>query len=91
MTTRHSPVLSMIRAEYPAYHPLVSIAKIAHTTDDQKLEFECHKVIAKYVEPELKSLEVKAPVDPSRRVRVSLFDVIDAEFHQVPELTHDRV
>lgn len=78
-------LLNMIRSKYPNYHPLLAIADIAHECgDDRKLEFECHKTIAKYIEPELKSLEVRQPPDPSRGIKVSLFDVVDAEFHQLP-------
>ena len=81
---RTSPILSMIRQKFPEYHPLLAIAQIAHDTEDLGLQFHCHKTIAKYVEPELKSLEVKSPVDDSRRVRVSLFEVVDAEYTQLP-------
>ncbi|MDV7402733.1 hypothetical protein RZS08_65530, partial [Arthrospira platensis SPKY1] len=45
--------------------------------------FDCHRVIAKYVEPELKSLEVKGSFTETRRVSVSLFDdsadIVDGE------------
>ena len=73
-----SHVLSAIRRFYPDYHPLVSIAHIAHSnTSDPRLQFDCHRVIAKYVEPELKSLEVKGTFTETRRVSVSLFDESD--------------
>jgi len=80
-----SNVLNEIRRFYPEYHPLVSIAKLAHSTEDERLEFDCHRVIAKYVEPELKSLEVRGVFENTRRVSVSLFDdtdVVDAEILQ---------
>ena len=77
-----SQVLDAIRRHYPDYHPLVSIAHLAHNTmSDPRLQFDCHRVIAKYVEPELKSLEVRGTFTEQRRVSVSLFDeseVIDA-------------
>lgn len=53
-------VLAMIQAKYPGYHPLMSIAEIAHSLDpniDWELRFNCHKAIAKYIEPELKSVQ----------------------------------
>lgn len=78
-----SPILDMMRQEYPGYHPLLSICRIAHETEDLGLAFMAHKCIAKYVEPELKSLELRSPVDDSRRVRVSLFDVVDVECAQL--------
>jgi hypothetical protein len=74
-----SPILAMIQQEFVGYHPLLAIARIAHVTDDLRLEFDCHRHISKYVAPELKSLELTAPPDEHRRVRVSLFDVLDAE------------
>lgn len=85
-----SAILAAIQKFYPEYHPLVSIAHIAHAQDkdvDARLRFDCHRVIAKYVEPELKSLEVKNLITPTRRVTISMFDesqIIDAELTQIP-------
>lgn len=77
--SRSAALVSMIHAEFPNYHPLLSIARLAHHVDaDLRLQFECHKTIAKYVEAELKSVEVKSDVKETRTVRVSLFDVDDA-------------
>jgi len=57
-------VLQLLQAEYPSYHPLIAVAKLAHSTDDERLEFDCHKTLSRYVEPELKSVEVsQAPPD----------------------------
>lgn len=73
--TRRELLLGMIQQEYPSYHPLVSIARIAHHHDaDLKLQFECHRTIAKYVEPELKSIEVKGEITGRHKVSVSLFE-----------------
>lgn len=70
-----SQVLNSIRRFYPDYHPLVAIAHIAHSPEsDGRLKFDCHRVIAKYVEPELKALEVRGTFTETRRVSVSLFD-----------------
>ena len=58
--SRSELLLGMIQKEFPNYHPLISIARIAHHGDaDLKTQLECHKTIAKYVEPELKSIGVK--------------------------------
>ena len=78
-----SPVLVMIQEKYPNYHPLLSIAKIAHDSDDERVQLDCHKTLAKFIAPELKSIEVKPPRD-NRMVTVSLFDVIE-EADYVPE------
>ena len=72
--SRRDQLLGMIQAEFPSYHPLLAIARIGHHGEaDLKLQFECHKTIAKYVEPELKSLEVKGELGHRHRVSVSLF------------------
>lgn len=92
-----SPVLSVIQEIYPGYHPLVAIAQIAHSMDrdvDARLRFDCHKTIAKYVEPELKSLEIKGQIEETRQVRVSLFsddDIEDAEFTEPLKLTGELI
>lgn len=67
-------VLAMIRTKYPGYHPIMAIAELAHGPEvDDRLALDCHKTIARYVQPELKSVEVKATVTEHRRVIVSLF------------------
>ena len=73
-TNNGDHLLALIRSEYPEYHPLVSIARIAHDADaDLKLQFECHKTISKFIEPELKSVEMKSTGDEQRRVVISMF------------------
>lgn len=59
-------ILRMLQEKYPNYHPIVALADIAMATDDKGLntadirtQADCHKTILKYVEPELKSIEVK--------------------------------
>jgi hypothetical protein len=82
--TRREMLLGMLQKEYPSYHPLISIARIAHNEEaDLKTQLECHKTIAKYVEPELKSIEVKGEVNARHRVTVSLFDPVQGEYAEV--------
>lgn len=52
----------MLQKSYPNYHPVMAMAKLAHATQDERVELDCHKSIAKYVEPELKSMEVKGSI-----------------------------
>lgn len=67
-------LLALIRREYPEYHPLVSIARIAHDSNaDLKLQYECHKTISKFIEPELKSVETRVKDDDRTRVVISMF------------------
>jgi len=73
-STKGSVLLTEIRKKYPNYHPILAIVDIAHDEKaDLQLQFDCHKVVAKYIEPELKSIEVKADFKQHQTVRVSLF------------------
>jgi hypothetical protein len=77
MSSNGAHVLELIREKYPNYHPIVAIADIAHSSDDDvdsRLKYDCHKTIAKYVEPELKAIELKVGADQGRRVTISLFE-----------------
>lgn len=87
-------VLAMIQAKYPGYHPLMSIAEIAHNPDptiDWELRFNCHKTIAKFVEPELKSVQT---IDGNKRptITISMFgedtnDITDVLSNDRPLVT----
>jgi len=57
-------VLSMLQGIEPDYHPLISILKIsADPGADLRLRFDCHRTIARYVEPELRTIEIKPKDD----------------------------
>ena len=73
-------VLELLQKEYPGYHPLIGVAKIAHSTDDERLEFDCHKTLSRYVEPELKSVEVSQHQPGDEQLRV----IFEGEFEEVP-------
>lgn len=69
--------LELVQREYPNYHPLISLVRLAHKSEvqeDPKLEFEVHKAILPYVTPKLSSVEVKQDIKEERRVIVSLFE-----------------
>lgn len=90
--------LALVQSEFPNYHPLVSLARLAHSSDvksDPKLELEVHKTILPYVTPKLSSVEVKNANDNERRVIVSLFEThtlengsqVDVEVPLVTDIT----
>lgn len=90
--------LALVRQEFPYYHPLVSLTRLAHkqeVIDDPKLEFEVHKAILPYVTPKLSSIEVKSEIQETRRVIVSLFEqhtlpngnVVEVEVPLVTDVT----
>lgn len=76
-------VLELLQEHYPGYHPLVGVAKIAHTTEDPRLEFDCHKTLSRYIEPELKSVEVSQAPPDSGLLKV----FFDGECEDVTEQT----
>lgn len=86
LKTRSTALLTAIQDQFPNYHPLIAIAQIAHSDKaDLELQFQCHKTIAKYIEPELKAVEVKTDINDRSVVRVSLFeDIADAEIVSEP-------
>lgn len=89
--------LALIQTDYPEYHPLISLARMAHRPDvlaDPKLEHEVHKTILPYVAPKLANVEVKHQSDDDRRVIVSLFEDVRLEDGrtteaQIPFLVED--
>ena len=69
--------MDLIRREYPHYHPLIALARMAHSpavTADAHLELEVHKAILPYVAPKLSSVEHKIENPEDRRIIVSLFE-----------------
>lgn len=94
-TAKGSLLLAEIRRKYPNYHPIMAMVDIAHDTNASlELQFNCHKTVAKYIEPELKSIEVKGEIRETKQVRVTLFDeakesaaraeIEDAAFTEIP-------
>lgn len=67
------PLLEMIQRKYPDYHPIMALADMAHRpTISPEIELQCHKSIADYITPKVKSVEVKQR-DDRRRVTISMF------------------
>ena len=74
--------LELVQRDYPEYHPLISLARLAHRPEviaDPKIELEVHKTILPYVSPKLANVEVKHSSDDDRRVVVSLFEDVPLE------------
>jgi hypothetical protein len=70
-------LLRMLQQRHPEYHPAMSIADLAHTAEEEELRFKCHSTLLKYVEPELRSVQIQADVKETRTIRVSLFETIE--------------
>lgn len=72
--------LELVQREFPQYHPLMALARLAHRSDvveDPKLELAVHQTILPYVQPKLSSVEVKADLSSHRRVVVTLFEDVE--------------
>jgi len=56
-----SRIMEMLQAVETDYHPLVSILKISRDDNaDLRLQLDCHRSIAKFVESERKSVDVRS-------------------------------
>jgi len=75
-------ILLLLQEQHSGYHPLIGIADIAHSTQDERLKFDCHKALSRYVEPELKSTEISMAPDDANKLLVVFEDAV------VPTLEH---
>jgi|SaaInlStandDraft_4_1057021.scaffolds.fasta_scaffold42626_1 hypothetical protein len=56
-------ILKMLHERTPGYHPLLALVELATDKEtDKGIQMQCHKTVAEYVEPKLKSMEIKADV-----------------------------
>ena len=56
-------LIILLQNKYPGYHPVLSMATIAHETDDPQLAAQMHKEVAQYVTPKLKAIEHSGGID----------------------------
>jgi hypothetical protein len=69
--------LELVQMEFPNYHPLIALARMAHDSkvrDDPRIELEVHRTILPYVSPKLSVKEVEPVQEADRRIVVSLFE-----------------
>ena len=83
-------LLEMVQTEHPGYHPILAIANMVHkpeVREDFKLALDCHKTILRYVEPEVKAMEVSGNLKHDHGVlKVSLLNEEDDDAgDEVPE------
>lgn len=52
-------LIDLIRCKYPAYHPVLALVDIANTSEDISIKLQANKEVAKYICPQLKSVELK--------------------------------
>ena len=65
-------LLALLQEEFPGYHPVVEMARVANNFDkdkddkyiiDSATRFNANREVAKYVEPLLKAVEIKMDPD----------------------------
>ena len=90
--------LDLVQTEFPNYHPLISLSRLAHRADvreDPRLELEVHRTILPYIQPKLSSIEMKVEQNEQRRVVISLFEektlengsVVEQEIPLITDIT----
>jgi uncharacterized protein YnzC (UPF0291/DUF896 family) len=53
-----------------SFNPLVSLINLANRTDNDSLKYNCYKEVAKYILPQLKSIQVIDEKDNDITIRV---------------------
>ena len=62
---------AMIAEEFPDYHPVIALAKMAHDeTNDASLRAQCHKEVAKYSQPVPKPVDQEGQTDAVQTIRI---------------------
>ena len=57
-------LLQLIQDQYPNYHPVLEMAKLANDKKaDDLVRFNANKEVAKYVEPALKAVEISGDTE----------------------------
>lgn len=53
----------MLQDKTPHYHPLIAMLEMANDKQtEEQIVFNCHKEIARYIEPQLKAVEHRGSV-----------------------------
>ena len=71
LNKKSQAVGELIAQKYPTYHPILSLVEIAQDTNNEvSLRLQANKEVAKYVCPQLKSIEIKEHQEETRIVVV---------------------
>lgn len=75
LNKKSQAISDLIAKKYPTYHPILSLVEIAQdTNNDVSLRLQANKEVAKYVCPQLKSIEIKEQQEETRIVVVRVGD-----------------
>ena len=70
-------IMQLIAEKYPNYHPVLALVEIANSSQDVSIQLQANKEVAKYVCPQLKSIEIKE--DKGEETRIVVVRVNDEE------------
>ena len=66
-------LLEMIREEFPSYHPVLSMVRMAHEEGlEDNLRLQAHKEVANYVLPKLRQVDVRVEQEEDMQLHVVL-------------------
>lgn len=75
LNKKSQAVGELIAQRYPNYHPVLALAEIAtDPTNEVAIRLQANKEVAKYVCPQLKSIEIKEHQEETRVVVVRVND-----------------
>ena len=81
-------LLARLKREFPNYHPLVEMARVANDEDaDPQMRFNANKEVAKYTTPQLKAVEHSGSIDGHTTVTVKA--ITDEEWAALAKLEHE--
>lgn len=72
-TQRKKVVRNIIASKYPDYDPVLAMIEIAQYTEQEGIAVQCHKEVAQYLYPKLKSVEVQVE-DNTKRSRDDIIE-----------------
>jgi hypothetical protein len=73
---RDTSLIAEFKARYVGYNPLIALVEIANNTDNNLLQYHCHKEVAKYILPQLRSIKIE---DNYNKITVRLIKVKKVE------------
>ena len=65
-----SELIDLIKFKYPGYHPVVALVDIANSSQDISIRLQANKEVAKYICPQVKSVEIKDNTPENKDVRI---------------------
>ena len=80
-------LVEMLKDKYPNYNPVIALAVIANTSKDELMRFNAHKEVAKYIAPQLKSIEFKEKEIISQEEKMDLSVLTNDELKELERLT----